>query len=583
MHCVVCFSEDFREDGGFYFCTHCHTQSQDFFAESFENEERTVGPIRKRRQPTHAAAGNTKSREDPDVYHYLLLVQNGLRVFTKSTAKILGNRDLARVVRDLWFSYLKTWHASKELILNTENIRKVHHFISEKSNWVAVMPSKITLLGFVYLALRLLRSWVLPSDLVRWCWRGKIPFVNLVDHLSSPSSPQTKSLVDRFPTVGYMLQRESEGHMHSKVTPANIFFHACSLASFIGTPFPPLNMPLAALSVVCSLGLPVPRVWDNLTRMIRCLQVAPPHRTLSSLDQHHPEHICVLIAMACRLSPGWMEWTLEHCPEHLRSPYGSVHPSPLMCADRISPGNLDSVLASLESVGKESHHFRDEYPGSFSFNKPLKKALAEVKLLSSDRFSRSDLATSSACSQLPYALEFRDKHAPPEAKLDKCTKKVKDAILRFDPAHRECITYPATFQSASVLPAQYICLVERLASCFCLPPGLVHHLLEEFDEEITIEEASCVDREVAKIKRWSRRSSEPPVFSHNTDVDKYEKYYAGVLPQVQRFSRRISSSDDCDVTSSLDRRHVAESFGYPNKKRRPIGSSAPFETVPPSP
>ena len=54
MHCIVCFSEEFREDeNGFYFCIHCGTQTQDYFAESFETDEAPTGPIRTRRIKVH--------------------------------------------------------------------------------------------------------------------------------------------------------------------------------------------------------------------------------------------------------------------------------------------------------------------------------------------------------------------------------------------------------------------------------------------------------------------------------------------------------------------------------------------------
>lgn len=40
-------------------------------------------------------------------------------------------------------------------------------------------PSKPLLLGFLYLACRQLRSWVIPADIVRWCATGVLPVVNL--------------------------------------------------------------------------------------------------------------------------------------------------------------------------------------------------------------------------------------------------------------------------------------------------------------------------------------------------------------------------------------------------------------------
>jgi uncharacterized Zn finger protein (UPF0148 family) len=82
MHCIVCNSEEFREDEqGFFYCEHCHTQSQNYFAESFENEDK-AGRLTRRIQP-RAFNSVKKGADDPDVYHYLLLMQNALRHFAR--------------------------------------------------------------------------------------------------------------------------------------------------------------------------------------------------------------------------------------------------------------------------------------------------------------------------------------------------------------------------------------------------------------------------------------------------------------------------------------------------------------------
>ena len=50
---------------------------------------------------------------------------------------------------------------------------------NDEDRVAGLAPSKPLLLGFLYLACRQLRSWVLPADLVRWCQTGALPLSNL--------------------------------------------------------------------------------------------------------------------------------------------------------------------------------------------------------------------------------------------------------------------------------------------------------------------------------------------------------------------------------------------------------------------
>lgn len=66
-----------------------------------------------------------------------------------------------------------------------------------------VAPTKPLLLGFLYLAIRTMRSWVIPADLSRWCIDGILPIANLFD---SGCIPQ--DYVERFKSVHKSFERK---------------------------------------------------------------------------------------------------------------------------------------------------------------------------------------------------------------------------------------------------------------------------------------------------------------------------------------------------------------------------------------
>ncbi len=59
-----------------------------------------------------------------------------------------------------------------------ESNRKTEKLVPEIALQV---PSKALLLGFIYLACRMLRSWIIPGDIIRWCDHGLIPIVDIWD------------------------------------------------------------------------------------------------------------------------------------------------------------------------------------------------------------------------------------------------------------------------------------------------------------------------------------------------------------------------------------------------------------------
>ena len=116
------------------------------------------------------------------------------------------------------------------------------------------LPTKHLFLTIVYFASRILRSWVLPSDIYRWCIQGLIPYKHLLDelplHISSKLSKQDCSMInnDRY-------------KLNSKY-PMQMLYNTHILADTLRLKLPNLNSVLIAKAFIRDLGLPAV-VWDK--------------------------------------------------------------------------------------------------------------------------------------------------------------------------------------------------------------------------------------------------------------------------------------------------------------------------------
>jgi hypothetical protein len=192
-------------DGG-YFCWVCGTESQRLFAESFEDEQ-ALGAIRSIKK--RVAASNKREIEvlpdHADVRQYLVLYQFALRLLCAQTDVYLGRHSLTptqthghtRVereastnsismkVKSLWQLYLQILNKNNVVLLDFLNrninnkVRKpstknVNNNKSNKSE-ETIYPIKPLMLGFIYLAIRLMRFPILACDIANWCALGAGP------------------------------------------------------------------------------------------------------------------------------------------------------------------------------------------------------------------------------------------------------------------------------------------------------------------------------------------------------------------------------------------------------------------------
>ena len=173
---------------------------------------------------------------------------------------------------------------------------------------ILVPPSRQLLLGFLYLACRSLRSYVIPGDFVRWASEGALPICNLWGSSCIPDSLKDK--IRSASTAGSRFIAEQYTTVTSLPTASNVYYQACVLAKMLEMPMPPLNAPLVARHMIQALQLP-PEVWVVYTNLIQLFYVR--YRPLSNLDpfdEHYVERIAAAILLACRLCPSWTSWGL---------------------------------------------------------------------------------------------------------------------------------------------------------------------------------------------------------------------------------------------------------------------------------
>jgi len=363
--CDNCASEEFYEDEqGFSVCVYCGQQSQDVFAEDFEMGEMERAN-RFRRRSTVRRRTLPPQKRGPTVEDFLRIYQYALKLFATRVSELAcatggasssssSNHTSATTdplvlqCKTWWFAYVEKLHLdgvrTKAALLGTP-------ITADASEHTIPRPSKFILLGIIYLACRSLRSWVLPSTLARWAQDGSFPYMTLWEAVPAA----VRGRVD----IRYMslLNAEHGGPTYAP-TAHTVLFHANFVCEYLGAPFPAINAPLVARTMVAQLGLPY-EVWTHFVRLTRVLmgeRAFSPQFALHASAMQHPEQVMAIVVMACKCSHRWMDWVLERERE-LRAE-GNIGAPPLRSAvasSSTSTSTLTSSTSTAERFGGEGN------------------------------------------------------------------------------------------------------------------------------------------------------------------------------------------------------------------------------------
>lgn len=281
MRCPVCQSDRFFEDeSGAFICSVCATQSQEYFAESFENDDDGIDFNGGRRTNIRSVYIKSSKRlkgdrtEAATCLELLRAYQFCLQYLAQRVQYFSGVAGLCAEVEFLWFEYLKSWqksgkNISRYFMKSKENSspRKKARKNDESSTDSEsddkdiiesvdeeLPPTRPLMLGFIYFAARNLRSWIVPSTIVLWIQQGLLPYTNLMeimpDDIKLPISGQDSYIFN------------AERHLKGYPSTSNILFHAVSLGQFLNQRLSPLNSVLVAHAFITNLGLPF-QVWKK--------------------------------------------------------------------------------------------------------------------------------------------------------------------------------------------------------------------------------------------------------------------------------------------------------------------------------
>ena len=315
LQCHVCRSTNFDDDDdtGFMICNDCGTQLLEYTQESFALEDGNIATKVNGRLNFKKLTSRQRIKADVvlpgsydiDLNEFLIAYQYSLKYLTEQLAIIsdLNNtNELLNEVKSLWLLYLNAFRKNDvnmtSLLLHTNTNKNII--------FKYIPPSGILLLGFLYYACRLLRLWITPADLVKWCMQGDLPYYRLFSKLPDDKK---KMLANN---SKYMFQLEV-------LSPTLIFYHTVKISEVIGKAIPPLNTPLIAKTYIIGLGLPL-EVWDIYVKLSCMFRGADPFYGLESWKEQYPENIMASIIIACKFCR-WTEWSIATADEAIKTNY----------------------------------------------------------------------------------------------------------------------------------------------------------------------------------------------------------------------------------------------------------------------
>jgi hypothetical protein len=170
------------------------------------------------------------------------------------------------------------------------------------------VPSKPLLIGLIYLALRIRKSWILPSDIIRWICDGKIPYVTLFNLLSD----KQRQNFHLFTHCHRVFNRDNLLSSSSPLSVMNLIFHSSLLSQLLDIPYPSLNGPLQCYAMILSLGLPYQTIWPILVKLTHLYSSSRPLDECQLRGQAHHDYVALTVFTACQLSPCWLtNWSYE--------------------------------------------------------------------------------------------------------------------------------------------------------------------------------------------------------------------------------------------------------------------------------
>lgn len=370
FYCANCQSTDFyKDDQGYFICQYCGIMSQDHYAETNDMEDGAVTSNVRRVYDRSKAINNDKksvsSQSSPVLLRFLEVYQYCLKLLLSRMLEVVEIEQSDKVnyfntLKYLWMDYLKAWKRSEctcNMLQAFAAVTDGHCTCPPNDMKHPLFPSKPLLMGFVYLTLRIHRSWVTPAEMVHCCLSGRLPYSNLWEHIPEEYRLGRVDAVYR----GFF----TDQHLGPTrfISCSNILFHASSIAETVAIAMPPLNDPFIACVVIQRLGLPG-CVWSRYCQLAQVYSERGGQSIFSATSEeieesnrsqkrgrkskrkpaqgsasdrsevHYVEEILIMIIMAVKCCSGWQKWPIVRNSGEI---------------DTASRINLDSSIVSFDS------------------------------------------------------------------------------------------------------------------------------------------------------------------------------------------------------------------------------------------
>eukprot|EP01036_Dinobryon_divergens_P033633 gene33633-43469_t len=592
FNCEDCQSkESYVDDQGNVCCSYCGTLFQQFFAESFDLEDGMAAVMNR-----GASRSKSKSRKkakvalsvralEADILEFLSLYQYCLLILLRYTMRAAGCNCSCCIsdtftkpatsstyrrprARFCMCDSSPTTTATTNTIASTSSQKQKGGSVN-KFKCHPVPLSKSLLLGFIYLTFRLQRSWVIPSDIVRWCESGLIPYSTLYEVL--PDSCKVDIIKENLP---FFISPVTGAVF---IAPGRILCLSESIASSLDIPMPPLNAPLVARLIIEQLGLPI-EVWTYYQSLSQLMLPASDGRAIDGAEafgQHYIENIMAVIIIACKCCKDWTRWALV---KRLSSGSSSGEEEMLEFAMPMNIAEtslmpryqLPQLLQRIRSIvptplwkgptliNGAIREVWDRYRIQQDPQRVVNTSISSKSRLHWDHLTLYDSSLQQRNVVMHHTALNYDHLTPIERKvvngLDGMTRPKIKFGFKISTLKDYCSYITYVQKNKSVVPGihhmQYLLLLERLARHLRCAPSLLHPLVDKMDENIFMSDANLTTLEGDRISHEKSSKSSAPIISR-TMLLKSSHYRASDRVQKQYYCYKAY----CDERFPIIRRY----------------------------
>lgn len=348
-------------------------------------------------------------------------------------------------------------------------------------------PYKPLLLAFLYLAIRQLRLPILPSDLVRWCVHGVLPYSSLFEKLPINMQQQMPSIY----------RKRLVEHFNPRVsTTSNILYNTSVLASYLDMTIQPLNAPLVVRTIISALGLPF-SVWSNYARLSQLARHESTLQVFESEGEMYVDNIMAQVIICVMLCPDWDSWIVT-LPSQSKVDSENVRvsvPPTLPELSRIARNDLKQLLMSIRATLYSFQRHLPHVPESvLTFNLPVQNTLRSISpsvLLGSHPNTETVTMKSEGQSTVTQSVdtEFWSRNCTAAANVTLSTVVLSSSTIPDDAATKtdqssSLPCYLNHIDDPGMLLPTYTALLERCAVYLYTTPAVLFRLVVRYETKI---------------------------------------------------------------------------------------------------